>query len=142
VAKIETFQDGEPADPLKLASLQDQIRELRDLTQKAFNLSDSNDTEEPVYSVKSGVVTFENVKSGADPQSEQIDSPWEESKFESVYTTATVRLANPKRNNVRVSLTGSQFQPIVKVYYEGPAKDSVINELNVHWVSVAKLKFI
>lgn len=136
----QVFADGEPVDPIKLQKLQDQIREISQVAQSAYNLSSQTvdgTTVSYVYHTKAGVESFQNVASGK-LYTAPIDVEWS-SDYTNVYTVATPRLKDSSYHDVRVSFTGSPSQPTMVIYYINTKnKTGVLTELNVHWISVAR----
>lgn len=134
----EVFADGEPVDPIKLQKLQDQILEIKNIADQAFTLSNRNiesGSTQYIYSTQAGVEAFTNVKGGATPQTSQIDCSWGP-EYDNVYTVATPRLKNAA-TDVRISFTSDARQPTMVVYYNA-ASSKVLENLSVHWVSVAR----
>lgn len=134
------FADGEPVDPIKLQNLQDQINEIKQTAQTAYELSSKTidgTTVSYVYHTKAGVEKFENVVSGK-LYTSQIDLEWS-GDYSDVYTVATPRLKDSSYHDVRVSFTGTPSQPTMVIYYlNSKNKTGSLTELNVHWVSVAR----
>lgn len=131
-----SFQDGEPVDPYKLEKLQDQITEIAQKAQSAFDLTNKtadNLNQIFVFHAKAGVTSFENGFTAGQQREQQIDLEWG-ADYEEVYTVATPRLKNPGKREFRVSFTSNLKQPTMVVW----SKDKFEDTLNVHWISVAK----
>lgn len=136
----EVFADGEPVDPIKLQKLQDQINEIQKTAQSAYDLSNKTldgTTTSYVYHTKAGVEIFQNVSSGK-LYTSQIDVEWS-GDYDQIYTVATPRLKDPSYQDVRVTFTGTNIQPTMAVYYlNSKNKSAVLEQLNIHWISVAR----
>jgi hypothetical protein len=128
----EIFQDGEPVDPSKLQKLQDQITEIAQKAQDAYNLGSrlESNQQQVVFHVKAGSEIFEGGLKAGVVRTQQIDLEWS-GDYINVYTTCTVRTKSPNLN-IRATLTGGVRQPQIAVWSE---KDFTSN-LNVHWISV------
>ena len=135
MAKV-VFQDGEPVDPYKLQKLQDQIEAIDEKAQSAFDLSNTtadNLNEVFVFHAKAGVEVFENGFTAGQQKEQQINVEWS-ADYEAIYTTATPRLKNPGKNELRVSFTGDSRQPTMVLW----SKEKIESSIYVHWISVAK----
>ena len=131
------FQDGEPVDPKKLEDLQKQIDEIKDQSDRSYNLSTTTAnsvTQLSVMHLKAGVVTFEKgLKAGSD-NNIAIELGWG-ADYEVAYVVATPRLKDPGKTNIRWALSGNKDATMLNVWSEKATGDTAIN---FHWVSAGK----
>jgi hypothetical protein len=132
----EVFADGEPVDPKKLQSLQNQIDAISLKTDQSYNLSEKLAGDVKVLSVmhlKAGVVTFSaGLKAGLNPA---IDIPLEwGAGYTTAFVTASPRLKDPKTNNIRWSISGNMGATLLHVWSE---KD-INTAINFHWISAGQ----
>ena len=129
----EVFSDGEPVDPQKLRSLQEQIDAIRLKSEQSYNLSEQNVKDIKVISImhlKAGVVTFAaGLKAGLNTAID-IELGWGDG-YLAAFTTVTPRLKDPKSSNVRWSLSGDKNITKLHVWSEKDINTAV----NFHWVS-------
>lgn len=136
----ETFADGEPVDPQKLRSLQEQISEIKATAGAAYNLISTTvngQTTASVFHTRSGYLDFQNVQSGS-VKSEGLDFTWDSTQYKNPITVATVKLSDPKNDEVRVAVKG-EFAPIINFYYYNATnKTKVMPLIRVNWISSAE----
>lgn len=135
----EVFRDGEPVDPQKLRSLQQQITELSATANNAFDLANRTSdgtTETFQYITRAENITFENLKNGTKYE-QGIDLGFIDGDV--VYTTATPRYSKPEYYNVNVSISGSRLSPTINVSQTNSGKKTM-EKLSVDYISVAKRK--
>ncbi len=135
----EVFRDGEPVDPQKLRSLQQQITELSATANNAFDLANRTSdgtTETFQYITRADNITFENLKNGT-KYDQGIDLGFIDGDV--VYTTATARYSKPEYYNVNVSISGSRLSPTINVSQTNSGKKTM-EKLSVDYISVAKRK--
>ena len=132
----EVFADGEPVDPSKLRSLQEQIDDIRLKSEQSYNLSEQNTKDIKqlaVYHLKAGVVTFaQGLKAGLNPAID-IELNWG-AEYTTAFVTASPRLKDPESNNIRWSLSGSWTDTKLHVW---SAKD-INAAINFHWISAGQ----
>lgn len=129
------FQDGEPVDPKKLEDLQKQIDEIKDQSAKSYALSTTTAnsvTKLSVMHLAAGVVTFPKLKKGLNPPM-PIVLGWGDD-YETAFVTASPRLRDPGKNEIRWSLSGQKDSTVLNVWSANDINDPI----NFHWVSGGK----
>ena len=134
----EVFADGEPVDPKKLQSLQNQIDEIKIKSDESYNLSKTTAGDVATLGVlhlRAGVVSFENgLTAKAKYQSQDIDLNWGP-EYTVAFVVASPRLQNPQTSHVRWSLSGSGIGNTTKL--NAYAETNIGGPLNFHWISAA-----
>jgi len=130
------FQDGEPVDPKKLEDLQKQIDEIKDQSAKSYALSTTTAnsvTKLSVMHLAAGVVTFTSgLKVGLNPPM-PIPLGWGDD-YETAFVTASPRLRDPGKNEIRWSLSGTKDSTVLNVW----SAKAITDPINFHWVSGGK----
>lgn len=132
-----TFQDGEPVDPKKLQDLQNQIDAIQLQTNETYNLSETtanNVKRLSIFHIASGEIEFANGLVGGKVTPLPIDLGWDNS-YEVAYVVATPRGNDPKKNNLRWSISGSGTGTTVLNVY---AEKTITGSVKFHWISAGK----
>lgn len=132
----EVFADGEPADPKKLQNLQNQIDQIKEVSDQSYNLSKTTAgdfTTLGIPNIRAGMVRFENGINTKEPVSVDVNPGWGE-EYTDAFIVASPKLKDPKASNIRWSISG-------EVTNNGTAKivvysDVKLGAFNFHWVSV------
>ena len=129
------FNDGEPIDPLKLQSLQDQIIKLQDESalQSIATTGLSSSLSKIIYHSKSGSLDVSNLKAKTISTPAPIDIKWSADYDSStIKTVVTLRSKRPDLD-IRYSLGGTISAPTLLVY----STTEITGTLNFEWISVA-----
>lgn len=129
------FDDGEPIDPLKLQSLQDQIIKLQaeSALQSIATTGLSSSLSKIIYHSKSGSVDVSNLKAKIISTPVPIDIKWSDDyDASSIKTVVTLRSKRPDLD-IRYSLSGTISAPTLLVY----STETYSGTLNFEWISVA-----
>jgi hypothetical protein len=106
----EVFSDGEPVDPKKLQSLQNQIDAIKLRSDESYDLSKATAgdvSKLAVMHLRAGVVSFTNgIGKGKTGISRTIPLKWEP-EYEAVFVVATPRFQDLSKNNLTYSITGT-----------------------------------
>jgi hypothetical protein len=140
----EVFADGEPVDPQKLRSLQEQITKLEGTAGAAFNLISTTvggSTKEIAFHCQSNVVPIKGVthtKNGT----VSTGIYWDSNVYEKPATISIPMLSSANKNIYNIVVqSGSEFAPILNVYWEDSSgKKAAMPETILHVISVARKK--
>lgn len=135
----EVFRDGEPVDPIKLQSLQDQITEIKATASNALDLANRTSdgtTETYQFITRADSIEFNNLKNGV-RISEPIDLGFIEGDL--VYTTATPRYVKPEYYKVNVSISGPRLSPTINISQTN-SDQKTMEKVIVDYISVGKRK--
>jgi hypothetical protein len=135
----ETFADGEPVDPKKLESLQNQIDAIKLRSDESYDLSKATAGDVKTLAVmhlRAGVVSFDNGIGVGKSSSRTIQLNWEP-EYESVFVVATPRIQDLSKNDLRYSITGTGTAggtTSLQVY----SKTGISGKVEFHWLSAGK----
>lgn len=135
----ETFADGEPVDPKKLESLQNQIDAIKLRSDESYDLSKATAgdvSKLAVMHLRAGVVSFDNGIGKGKSTSRTISPAWEP-EYEAVFVVATPRFQDPSKNDLRYSITGTGTAggtTTLNVY----SSTGISGKVEFHWLSAGR----
>jgi hypothetical protein len=134
----EVFQDGEPVDPQKLRSLQNQINEISKTADSAYSLSQTTANSVTILKVMhlaAGQVKFPSLKKGANNR-QDIPHQWG-ANYQASYTTATPRIVGSK-SITGWAISGQMDSEVLTVYASADVNEPVA----FNWMSAGEKKIV
>ena len=136
----ETFADGEPVDPKKLESLQNQIDAIKLRSDESYDLSKATAgdvSKLAVMHLRAGSVSFDNgIGKGKTNLTRNIPLAWEP-EYEAVFVVATPRFQDLSKNDLRYSITGTGTAGGTTTLHVF-SSTGIAGKVEFHWLSAGR----